>query len=192
MALNDTELIQKAQRGDTIAFEKLVYRYDNQVLAIAAKYTNNSDDAKDIYQEVFIRVFKGLKNFEWRSEFSTWLYRITTNVCLTYKTTQSKRAHSSLDQEFASDEGDTVSLSDLVAGDLSTDQQANDADISAHVNEAMNHLSPQQKMVFSLRHYHGYKLKEISTMMNCAEGTVKKYLFTATQKMREQLSDVFE
>ncbi|MBS4027905.1 MAG: sigma-70 family RNA polymerase sigma factor [Ignavibacteriales bacterium] len=192
MALEDHELIHKAQRGDRVAFEQLVYRYDNHVLSLAAKYTNNRDDAKDIYQEVFIRVFKSLKNFEGRSEFSTWLFRITTNVCLTYKTRNSKRSHASLDYEFEGTDGDVLSLSDVISDTTTSDQHTINEEISANINEAMNALSPQQKMVFSLRHYHGYKLKEIAEMMNCAEGTVKKYLFTATQKMREQLREIYQ
>ena len=86
MEIPEKELIIKAQQGDQIAFEELIYNYDRSVLSIAMKYVGDSDDAKDIYQEVFIRVFRGLKKFEFRSEFSTWLFRITTNVCLTYKT----------------------------------------------------------------------------------------------------------
>ena len=83
MQLNDTDLIVQAQKGDQSAFEELVYRYDRNVLSIALKYALNEDDAKDLYQEVFIRVYRGLKNFRFQSEFSTWLFRITTNVCLT-------------------------------------------------------------------------------------------------------------
>jgi RNA polymerase sigma-70 factor (ECF subfamily) len=61
-----------------------------------------------------------------------------------------------------------------------------------HVQDALERLSPKQKMVFTLRHYQGYKLKEIADMMECTEGTVKKYLFTATQRMRDQLKEVYE
>jgi len=192
MALNDNELIQKAQRGDMAAFEQLVYRYDSQVLSLATKYTNNSDDAKDIYQEVFLRVHKGLKKFEWRSEFSTWLFRITTNVCLTHKSQQTKRMHTSLDEEFEIGDGDTVSLSESIADSVTTDQHIIDSEISSHVHRAINSLSPQHKLVFTMLHYQGYKLKEIAKTMNYAEGTVKKYLFSATQKMRDQLKHIYE
>src|SRR5215813_3799907 len=85
-ALDDTEVIREAQSGDSSAFDELVHRYDRHVLSIAARYVNQAEDAKDIYQEVFLRVYRGLNKFERRSEFSTWLYRITTNVCLTHGT----------------------------------------------------------------------------------------------------------
>ena len=76
---------RKAQQGDILAFEQLVYRHDKKVLSIAARYVTSADDAKDIYQEVFLRVYRGLKKFRFKSEFSTWVHRITVNVCLTHR-----------------------------------------------------------------------------------------------------------
>src|SRR3972149_4904680 len=84
-ALNDSELVRSAQQGDMNAFEELVYRHDKEVFGIAARYVSRAEDAKDIYQEVFLRVYRGLPKFKFQSEFSTWLYRITTNVCLTHQ-----------------------------------------------------------------------------------------------------------
>ena len=192
MAPDDLHLIQSAQRGDVSAFEQLVYRYDKHVLAIAARFGNSSDDAKDIYQEVFLRVYRGLKNFQHKSEFTTWLYRITTNVCLTHQShKKTERLHTSLqsDGELESDPRETmVHVRTL---DFSPDLHVEASEISHHVQEALKNLSAKQKLVFTLRHYQGYKLKEIATMMDCTEGTVKRYLFTATQRMREQLKEIF-
>lgn len=191
MTQDDRELIQQAQRGNIVAFEQLVHRYDKRVLSIASTYVNSAEDAKDIYQEVFIRVYRGLPKFELKSEFSTWLYRITANVCLTHRMRKQRRTHTSLDGDYNSDEDHPQRLSDTLADEVGSDQHALNSEISLHVEEALNDLSPQQKMVFTLRHYHGYKLKEIAELMNCVEGTVKKYLFTATQRLRERLRDVF-
>lgn len=187
----DTQLILQAKQGDTVAFERLVYRYDKRVLSIAGTYVNSADEVKDIYQEVFLRVFKGLPKFEERSQFSTWLHRITTNVCLTHKTRMKRRAHTSLDKELDGEEGQTTML-ETISNDDSTDQHAINSEISLHVQEALDKLSPQQRFVFTLRHYQGYKLKEIAKMMGCTEGTVKKYLFTATRKMRDELRELYE
>ena len=174
------------------AFEQLVQQYDEKVLSIATTYSNNTDDAKDIYQEVFMRVFKGLPKFEFRSEFSTWLYRIATNVCLSFKSKQRKQLTTSIDQEYGGgDEEQENTLSQVLADEATTDQQAVNSEIAMHVQEAMDVLSPQQKLVFTLRHYEGYKLREIADMLECAEGTVKKYLFTATKRMRKQLEGVY-
>ena len=189
MVSNDTELIMQTQRGNMDAFEQLVQRYDKRVLTIAAGYVNSSDDAKDIYQEVFIRVYKGLSKFQYKSEFSTWLFRITTNVCLSHRMRGRRHTHTSLDQEVNDEDGQPHALKETLTDNTATDQQTHDAEISMRVEQALKTLSPRQKMVFSLKHYEGYKLKEIAEMMNCGEGTVKKYLFEATARLRKQLKD---
>ena len=99
MALSDNELIINANNGNVMALEELIYRYDKMVLRLAMKYTGDSDDAKDIYQEVFIRVFKSLSSFQFQSEFSTWLFRITSNVCISFKRKYNKQNHLSLNDE---------------------------------------------------------------------------------------------
>ena len=189
MVSNDTELIMQTQRGNMDAFEQLVQRYDKRVLTIAAGYVNSSDDAKDIYQEVFIRVYKGLSKFQYKSEFSTWLFRITTNVCLSHRMRGRRHTHTSLDQEVNDEDGQPHALKETLTDNTAADQQTHDAEISMRVEQALKTLSPRQKMVFSLKHYEGYKLKEIAEMMNCGEGTVKKYLFEATARLRKQLKD---
>jgi len=190
MTPSDVELIQKSRQGNMTAFEQLVQRYDRRVFTIAAGYVQSSEDAKDIYQEVFIRVFRGLPKFELRSEFSTWLYRIATNVCLSHRARTKKHLHSSLDNEREEEDGTAHSMNDTLHDGTQTDQRAMNADISSHVGNAMVALSPQQRMVFTLRHYEGYKLREIALMMKCSEGTVKKYLFTATNRMRKKLKNL--
>ena len=85
MPEDDYALIRQAREGNIVAFEELVYRYDKQVLSIATNFMGNREDAKDIYQEVFLRVYRALPRFEFRSSFSTWLHKIVTNVCLTQR-----------------------------------------------------------------------------------------------------------
>lgn len=192
MAPLDTELIAKAQKGDFAAFEQLVFRYDKQVLTIAARYVQSSDDAKDIYQEVFIRVYQGLRKFKMQSEFATWLHRITTNVCLTHRTRRKKHSHFSLDEDYDENEGDPHPSRVVASEAPAPDQHTIDEEVSNHVRNAIESLSPKQKLVFTLKHYQGMKLREIAESMQCSEGTVKKHLFTATQRMRKRLKDVFE
>jgi RNA polymerase sigma-70 factor (ECF subfamily) len=188
MALDDQELILLAQRGDARAFETLVYRYDQQVLSMALSYVSNEEEAKDIYQEVFIRVYRALPKYQFKSQFSTWLYRIVVNACLTHQARQKSRSYVSIDDRTEEEDAPaTVILSD----EAETDETIINAEIAAHVQEAMAALSPQQRMVFSLRHFEGFKLREIAQIMDCAEGTVKKYLFTATERLRDRLKTVY-
>jgi RNA polymerase sigma-70 factor, ECF subfamily len=186
MALSDTELILKAQEGNTFAFEELVCRYDRHVLSLALKYSGDNDDAMDIYQEVFIRVYKGLKNFRFQSEFSTWLFRISTNVCLTYRSKQKKRAIFSL--SYSNDEAQNNILDNLRSEENDNpDYIFSGNEISRNIELAIQTLPPKQKLCFTLKHLEGYKLREIAVMMDCKEGTVKKYLFDAVRKVREYL-----
>jgi RNA polymerase sigma-70 factor (ECF subfamily) len=80
-------------------------------------------------------------------------------------------------------------LKDTLSDNTTSDQQIHNAEIILRVEQALKTLSPRQKMVFSLKHYEGYKLREIAEMMKCSEGTVKKYLFEATARLRMQLKD---
>jgi RNA polymerase sigma-70 factor (ECF subfamily) len=191
MHLNDTDLILQTQKGDQNAFEELVYRYDRIVLSIAMKYAFNEDDAKDLYQEVFIRVYRGLKNFRFQSEFSTWLFRITTNVCLTYKTRSKEHLKVSIESDFDNEENEFSTTKELVYDGSSPEEISSGADLGEIVNSAVESLSPKQKMTFILKHYEGYKIREIAEMMNCKEGTVKKYLFDAIKNLRKKLSPVY-
>ncbi len=186
MAQTDTELIEQSKAGNFSAFEQLIFRYDKDVLNIASRYTRCAEDAKDIYQETFIRVFKGLSKFQQQSEFSTWLFRIATNVCLTYREKKKRNLHLLLD-----DDNDDETTAVVAVSDSETDSQTFGNEISYRIENALQNLSPKQRLVFTLRHYQDYKLKDIAVMMNCAEGTVKKYLFEATQKMRIHLQDLY-
>jgi RNA polymerase sigma-70 factor (ECF subfamily) len=189
MTGTDTDLIMLAQQGNMDAFEQLIQRHDKRVLTIAAGYVNSSDDAKDIYQEVFLRVYKGLPKFQHRSEFSTWLFRVTTNVCLSYRSRRNNHLHVSLDEHQGGDEGRPHTGKNALTDGTTADQRAQNGEISKRVEEALQTLSPRQRMVFTLKHYDGYKLREIAGMMKCSEGTVKKYLFEATARLRKQLKD---
>lgn len=169
------------------AFEELVYRYDKYVLNIAKSFRNDNDDSKDIYQEVFLRVYRGIKNFQFKSEFSTWLYRIAVNVCISYQS--KKKNFDSIDKEIKHSDDD-FTLGELISSDNKTDSLAIGSDLSKHINKVLNTLSPKQRMVFTLKFYQEYKIKEIADIMQCTEGTIKRYLFNATNKMREGLKNI--
>jgi len=187
MALSDKELIINANKGDVLALEELIYRYDKMVLRLAMKYTGDSDDAKDIYQEVFIRVYKSLASFQFQSEFSTWLFRIASNVCISFKRKYSKQNYLSLN-----DEENSIYITTIPDNDaLSPDELVVNSEHGAKITEALNTLSPNQKMSFLLKHYEGYKIREIAEMMNCKEGTIKKYLFESVRKLRLQLENSY-
>ena len=188
---NDNQLILKAKKGDNLAFQQLVMKYDRHVLNIAYSYRNNKDEADDIYQEVFLRVYKGLKNFQSRSKFSTWLYRITVNVCIEQKRKEKVRDHESLDN-YSDGENEGMVLSEMLGGGTETDKSTLDNEINSLIRSEVEKLPPQLKMAFTLKYYHGYKIREISKYMNCTEGTIKGYLFTSSRKLRSNLQPILE
>ncbi len=171
------------------SLEELVYRYDEKVLSMAVSFVGDLDDAKDIYQEVFIRVLKALPKFEFRSRFSTYLFRIVTNVCLSHRRRNKKRVFIPVEEEVEEDSSLNKHGGSPIAPDQSDATVINN-EISTRIHSAVGTLSPQQRTVFVLRHHEGFKLKEIARIMECAEGTVKKYLFVATRRLREQLKDI--
>jgi RNA polymerase sigma-70 factor (ECF subfamily) len=187
---SDFELINEVKKGNFGAFEDLVYRHDKKVLSIAAHYVNNAEDAKDIYQEVFLRVYKGIDKFKMKSGFATWLFRITTNVCLTFcKRNQNRRDSTSYFPDEYGDNSGVINRSHAAGNAVS--EQPVKKEISDRISVALNLLSPQQKIIFMLKHYEGYKLKEIAVFLKCTEGTVKKQLFTAVRRLRGELKDLY-
>ena len=191
MALSDNELLIQAKSGNDTAFEELIYRYDRSVLAIALKYVHDTDEAKDIYQEVFIRVYRGLKNFEMKSEFSTWLFRIATNVCLTHKSRSKKHLQHSIDEQITT-EDDEVQKYELADVEMDPGEILINLDLGDIIRSAVDSLSAKQRMTFILKHYEGYKIREIADMLNCKEGTVKKYLFDAIRNLRKKLKPIHQ
>jgi RNA polymerase sigma-70 factor (ECF subfamily) len=186
MEIKEKELLIKAKEGNQFAFEQLVQRYDRSVLSIAMRYVNDVDTAKDIYQEVFIRVFKGLNNFEFRCEFASWIFRITTNVCLTHKIKSKEKMKVSLYTENKNEHDDLI-FKEFIDEGISPEEEASSRNLGEYIDEAVNNLSERQKITFILKHYEGYKIREIAEMLNCKEGTVKKYLFDAVKNLKKKL-----
>lgn len=188
---DDYQLVINAQKGDNSAFEKLVMKYDRLVLNIAYTYRYDKDDADDIYQEVFLRVYRGLKNYQQRSKFSTWLYRITVNVCIEFKRKAKVREHESLNKYDEQSEN-TASFESVIDSGMKTDQNTLDNETADLIKTELDKLPKQLKMAFTLKYYQGLKIKEISSMMNCTEGTIKSYLFTSSRKLRSKLKPILE
>ena len=180
----DEELLHRARHGDHNAFHLLVHRHDQHIFSIVARYAGTAEDAKDLYQEVFLRVWKGLPHFRFQSEFRTWVHRIAVNVCLSFRSKQA-----ALPSRVNGPQGEPDDRYEPADSGALPDAQAMNAELSRSVQRAIDHLSPRQRMAFVLRHHEGYRIREIAVMMNCREGTVKRYLFTATERMRNELKE---
>ncbi len=175
------QLIKKAQSGDSGAFHKLVKLHDERVMILAYQLTHNQQDAEDLYQEVFLKAYKNLKNFRFESQFYTWLYRITVNTSYNFKRKQSRLNLYEPDSEKES--GHLEWIADQ------PDTSTSGKEIMTAVKSAMHVLPQKQRTVFILKHLENLKIKDISKILNISEGTVKRYLFRAMEKLRVELKE---
>jgi RNA polymerase sigma-70 factor, ECF subfamily len=190
--IGDRELILNAQGGDLDAFGELVQKYDRHVLSLAFSYARNSDDAKDIYQETLIRAYRSIRKFEMRSEFSTWLYRIATNVCVSFKSSQRRYAEIFSTVNRRREPGRADDPAPEPRSSDSTEGEFMRAELGRQIERALDKLSPMQRLVFTMKHYEGYKLREIASITDCAEGTIKKHLYEAVRRLQKELEGVYE
>ena len=189
--VNDAELIRAAQQGDKAAFEELVRQYDQPVLRLAVHLTGSEHEARDIYQEAFLKVYRNLGSFRFECSFYTWVYRIVTNLCMDHLRRRQVRKEDSGVR--VTSEGEEVNLleqhPDERAG-ASPEQELMRREMGKRIAQALTKLSPRERMVFEMKHYQGLKLRTIGEALNTSEETAKNTLFRATQKLRAALADL--
>ena len=189
--MDDTRLIRAAQQGDAVAFEQLIQQYDRAVLRLTVHLTGSQEDGQDIYQEAFLRAYMNLARFRFECSFYTWIYRIATNLCLDHL--RRKRSRSRELTTTNSPEGEEQELLDRIpdqSAGASPERNLASRVLREHIVRALSNLSPRERMVFELRHYHGLQLRTVAGILKTTEGTVKNTLFRATHKLRLQLSEL--
>ncbi|HZP63330.1 MAG TPA: sigma-70 family RNA polymerase sigma factor [Terriglobales bacterium] len=189
--IDDTVLIRDAQMGNAAAFEELVRQYDRAVLRLAVHLTGSQEDGQDIYQEAFLRAYMNLGSFRFECSFYTWIYRIVTNLCLDHLRKKSSRARD-VTTTISSD-GEEEQVLDRLPDQRATtspERSMMSRELRAFIRRAMERLSPRERVVFELKHYHGLRLRTVAGILNTSEGTIKNTLFRATHKLRTQLAEV--
>jgi RNA polymerase sigma-70 factor (ECF subfamily) len=189
--VDDARLIRAAQQGNTAAFEQLVQRYDRAILRLTIHLTGSGEDGQDIYQEAFLRAYKHLPRFRFECSFYTWIYRIATNLCLDHLRRKRARGHE-ITIDYSPD-GQEQNLLDRIpdhSAGASPERNLTRRVLQEHIIRALGSLTPRERMVFELKHYHGLQLRSVAGILNTTEGTVKNTLFRATHKLRLQLSDL--
>jgi RNA polymerase sigma-70 factor (ECF subfamily) len=186
-------LVRKAQAGDRLAFEDLVRRYDRDVLRLALNLVHRPEDARDIYQEGFLRAYRNLHRFRFECSFYTWLYRIVTNVALDHlrrRTTRREEQAPAAIEPDGSTPRDFFDRQAELSARANPEKQLLGQELGRHIEEAMKRLSPRERMVFELKHHQGLRLRAIGDLLGTSEDTVKNSLFRATRKLRETLDPV--
>jgi len=182
-------LVREAQDGNQAAFAQLVRTHDEAVLRLALRITGSESDAQDIYQEVFLKVYRKLDRFRFECSFSTWISRIATNTCLDHlRRTRNRRESDTIRVGI---EGEEYDLSNQVTDDRPANNPEKEflrSELSERIFRALQRLTPHERMVFDLRHFHGMKLRAVSEILNISVGSVKTSLVRATRKLRLHLA----
>jgi RNA polymerase sigma-70 factor (ECF subfamily) len=187
--INDCSLIREAQGGNHTAFTQLVHAYDDAVLKLALRLTGSPNDAQDIHQEVFLKVYRKLDCFRFECSFSTWIFRIATNTCFDHLRKHGQRKEK--DTTRVNFEGEEYDLLMEVADDrpaFNPEKELIRSELGKDILCALRRLTPRERKVFDLKHFHGLKMRAIGETLNIPEGSVKTCLFRATRKLRSYLA----
>jgi len=186
----ETEIIRAAQSGDPEAFERLVRTYDQSVLRIALNVLRSPEDARDVYQEAFLRVYRNLHTFRFDCSFHTWLYRIVTNICLDHLRKRKVRREESSVLATADGLVDRMERLEEEAAHADPERTMYNRQLGGRITAALDKLTPRERVVFELRHFQGLRLRGIGDVLGTSEEAAKNCLFRATQKMRNVLGDL--
>lgn len=178
----DIHLIVRFKNGDESAFNELVRKYMNIAYNIAYGIVGNCEDAKDISQDAFLKVYNSINKFRENSKFYTWFYRIIVNTSLNYI-----RGNKMLFIDFQDKDINLV-----IDKSFGPAEKLEGFRIRDKIEKVLSRLSPKQKIVFELKNYQGLSLKEISEIMNCSIGTVKSHLFRAVKYLKDNISPYLE
>ena len=187
-------LVADAQKGDTTAFEQLVFLHRDQVYAIAYQMTRNADDAMDVTQDTFIRLFRALPSFKGNARFSTWMHRVVLNCALDHLRHEKRHRSGKVDaDDDAPESNDPPGMTHRVPAASTPPPQRNAADaqqLQQRVREALRKLSSKQRQAFILRYYHDLSILEVAEVMRSSQGTIKRHLFRAHERLKEILKDL--
>jgi RNA polymerase sigma-70 factor, ECF subfamily len=182
MAWTDEELVERARGGDADSFNQLITRWERPIYALAYRVIGREEDARDVCQEAFLRAYRGLNGFKGEAKFSSWLYRITLNLCRDWIRKQRRAPVSQMPEdtdamELAAEVGPVESIEDLVAR----------RELSVAVERAMTLLPDEQRTAIVLKEYHGMTFQEIADLQGCPLSTVKTRLYQGLSVLRRHL-----
>ena len=182
VGLTDEELVSRSMGGDSESFNQLIKRWERPIYALAYRTIGREDDARDVVQETFLRAFRGLSGFKGQAKFSSWLYRITLNLCRDWMRRQ-RRA-----PVIATPDGvDLVELAGESANVETADAAVGRRELSRLVARAMTALPEEQRAAIVLKEYHGLTFQEIADLLGCPLSTVKTRLYQGLIVLRKEL-----
>jgi RNA polymerase sigma-70 factor (ECF subfamily) len=184
------ELILLAQKGDQAAFRRLVERHQRRAFAIAMGLVRDENDARELVQDAFLRVYKGLNTFQGGSSFFTWLYRIVTNLAIDLMRKPGRRDAELQDGHAVDEEAAEFPLVARIDGADPMDVVRR-REIAARIHAALEALPPYHRGVILMREVEGMSYEEMAQAMGVSKGTIMSRLFHARQKLQRALADCY-
>lgn len=179
------------QSGDISSFERLVQKYKGRVINIIYQFIGDRSDAEDLAIEVFLRVYQAAKSYKAKGKFATWLYKITTNLCLNQVRKGEKLKTISLNQSITREEGKKEELVEQIADSAPSPQDVLEKkERRALIREAVDSLPAKQRMAILLQIYEGLSYKEISKILGCSIKAVERRLYWARTNLKKILSPI--
>lgn len=188
-AEEDRALILSAQAGDRDAFRKLVERHQRKAFGIAVALVRDENDAREVVQEAFIRVYRGLANFEGSAAFFTWFYRIVTNLSIDVMRRPSRRESEPVEPDEVDGDVDQPFLARLDGADPI--EVLKRAEMRERIVAALDALPPYHRGVILLREVEGMSYEEMAEAMGVSKGTIMSRLFHARKKLQRALADCY-
>jgi RNA polymerase sigma-70 factor, ECF subfamily len=188
-AEEDRELINLAQQGDPAAFRRLVERHQRRAFSIAMGLVRDENDARELVQEAFLRVYRGLNSFQGGSSFFTWLYRIVTNLAIDLMRKPGRR-EAELQDNQSVDEDTEFPLVSRIDGADPIDVMRR-REIALRIQTALDALPPYHRGVILMREVEGMSYEEMAQTMGVSKGTIMSRLFHARQKLQRALADCY-
>ena len=182
----DWELVARAREGDPAAFEELVQRYHVPVVHFCRRMLGSTEDAEDVAQEAFVRLYRHLARLRVGAKFSTVLFGIARNLTLNFIRDARRRGRGRT-QSLTQEEGREVNLE---AAGATPDRAAHLQEIESRVMSAMDHLSPKLREVLVLREVQGLEYDAIARIVRCRKGTVKSRIARGREQLRAYLADL--
>jgi RNA polymerase sigma-70 factor (ECF subfamily) len=191
--VDDRLLVEQARRGNRLAFQALVERYQRKVYALALGMLRDPDEARDTAQEAFLKAHQSLDKFQGNAGFYTWLYRITMNLCIDQLRRSGRGSAVEFDERVGHDEAGSPA-DELAPRRLGFDPERalSDKELRGRIQRALLELSEQHRAVLLLREVDGLSYKEMADILGCAEGTIMSRLFHARKRMQELLREYME
>ena len=180
---SDEELVALAQAGDLDCFNQLVSRWERPIYALAYRTLGREEDARDVVQEAFLRAFRGLRGFRGQAKFSSWLYRITLNLCRDWIRRERRAPVVQLPEG-----ADPIEVADeRVAPVESVEDLVARKEMSEAVARALTELPEDQRVAILLKEFHGLTFQEIADQLDCPLSTVKTRLYQGLSVLRRRL-----